>query len=61
MSDFIIKSLVGIMFVYVLVTQLIIRGYEKDTDRLFKVNSALLNSCMLMTEGEDLTEKYMDK
>lgn len=61
MSDFILKSLLCIMFVYVLVTQFIISGYEMEINRMFKANTALLRSCVLSTEGEDLNERYMEK
>ena len=61
MSDFILKSLLCIMFVYVLVTQFIISGYEMEINRMFKVNTALLGSCVLLTEGDDLNERYVEK
>lgn len=50
----------SIIFVtYVVLTELLIAGYEKKIQRLKETNTEVVKACSTINEGEDLDEVYI--
>jgi len=49
----------AIFVMYVVLTQLIISGYNTKMNQMFKTNNDLIKSCSSLSEGVDLEENYV--
>lgn len=58
MSRIFVRLILLLFLGYVIFTQYLISGYEKDMDRLIEANNNLMSSCSKLSEGEDLDEVY---
>ena len=52
------RVLFYVLFIYVILTQYMIRGYERMNDQLQRANGQLLYSCTLTPMSKDETKAY---
>lgn len=48
-----------IFLLYVVLTQLMLSGYETKMEQMFKVNEDILRTCSKTSAGDDLNENYL--